>query len=466
MKKNILYIMLFCLSFTTNAQTIGNKDNPYWTELITEQPEGYVVDENGDVEVSSAEGLAWLISVVNGLNGCQADDFEGRKVVMVNDIDLSEGEWVPIGDVYTDSTLVFKGLFYGNGHTIKNLFIHDKTFSKHYLGLFGYLSHAEVHDVFLDKGRVFSGSYCGGIAGWSDNGSLVDNCVVNLKAGADFYLGGIVGRNRNSTIRNCCYIFDNFGAWDLYSGGIAGRNEADGQDAVIENCYYNSTIEASLNTEYNGGIVGLNDVNGNGGVALVKNCYAELKGAYRIGGGIVGRNLGGEVSNCYYRDDYYGYDVPVIGSGEANYSDCSIFTYQDNIGTVLENPVSIGGNLTDRLVDALNLWRSIQNPTVSYNEWCEEEHLPFFCDQLNELKEEMVLINRTTLFPNPTNGIVCIEGTIASEVQVYNVLGQLVKTVQNKNEIDLSNLNDGVYTLQIKDENNVFINKKVLVGQQ
>ena len=78
----------------------------------------------------------------------------------------------------------------------------------------------------------------------------------------------------------------------------------------------------------------------------------------------------------------------------------------------------------------------------------------------------MVQYCGTTIFPNPTNGIVCIEGTTVSEVQVYNVLGQLVKTVQNTNEIDLSNLNQGVYTLQIKDENHTIMNKKVLVGQQ
>ena len=30
----------------------------YWTDIVTEQPEGYVVDENGDVHLHSAEALA------------------------------------------------------------------------------------------------------------------------------------------------------------------------------------------------------------------------------------------------------------------------------------------------------------------------------------------------------------------------------------------------------------------------
>ena len=189
MKKHILFILFFCLPFVTVAQDIGNRDNPYWTEIVTSQPEGYVVLENGDVEISSAEGLAWLISVVNGLNGCGADDFEGRKVDLLRDVDLSGADWIPIGDIFSDSTLVFKGQFDGKGHTIKNLYIKDLSWD--YLSLFGYLNHAEIHNIFLDQGLICGRSYCGGIAGRCDNGSLIDNCVVNLEVAGNCYTGGI-----------------------------------------------------------------------------------------------------------------------------------------------------------------------------------------------------------------------------------------------------------------------------------
>ena len=53
------------------------------------------------------------------------------------------------------------------------------------------------------------------------------------------------------------------------------------------------------------------------------------------------------------------------------------------------------------------------------------------------------------VFPNPTNGLVCIEGATVSEVQVYNAMGQLVKTVQNTNEIDMGHLPEGIYFLRI-----------------
>ena len=73
-------------------QGLTNRDLPeqYWVDIVTEQPEGYVVDENGDVHIYSAEALAWLSSVSNGLNGQQADDFEGRSIFLEDNIELAD----------------------------------------------------------------------------------------------------------------------------------------------------------------------------------------------------------------------------------------------------------------------------------------------------------------------------------------------------------------------------------------
>ena len=55
------------------------------------------------------------------------------------------------------------------------------------------------------------------------------------------------------------------------------------------------------------------------------------------------------------------------------------------------------------------------------------------------------------IYPNPAKDRVIVEGIEAAEVEVYNALGQLVKTVRGTNEIDLSGLVDGVYMLRIMD---------------
>jgi hypothetical protein len=68
--------------------------------------------------------------------------------------------------------------------------------------------------------------------------------------------------------------------------------------------------------------------------------------------------------------------------------------------------------------------------------------------------------NGLMLWPNPASQTVHIEGITAAEVQVYNALGQLVKTVQGTNEVDLSGLVEGVYLLRITDaEKKVYTNR-------
>ena len=58
---------------------------------------------------------------------------------------------------------------------------------------------------------------------------------------------------------------------------------------------------------------------------------------------------------------------------------------------------------------------------------------------------------QVSLCPNPAKGKVIIEGIQPAEVQVYNALGQLVKTVRGMNEIDIEGFAEGVYLLRITD---------------
>lgn len=68
-----------------------------------------------------------------------------------------------------------------------------------------------------------------------------------------------------------------------------------------------------------------------------------------------------------------------------------------------------------------------------------------------------------TLSPNPTSGFVRIEGTTVSEVRVYNALGQLVKTAQNTNEVNLRGLPQGMYLLRIMDEDGATATRKIVM---
>ena len=76
---------------------------------------------------------------------------------------------------------------------------------------------------------------------------------------------------------------------------------------------------------------------------------------------------------------------------------------------------------------------------------------------------EIASQEKITISPNPTIGIVHIEGETVAEVRVYNTLGQLVKTVKNTNEVDLKGLPKGIYTLRIACENGPDLSKKVVL---
>ena len=76
--------------------------------------------------------------------------------------------------------------------------------------------------------------------------------------------------------------------------------------------------------------------------------------------------------------------------------------------------------------------------------------------------EEAPKIDGITVSPNPTTGIVRIEGATVAEVQVYNALGQLLKTVRNSNEINLKGQPQGIYTLHVTNEDGNRVNRKVV----
>lgn len=67
-----------------------------------------------------------------------------------------------------------------------------------------------------------------------------------------------------------------------------------------------------------------------------------------------------------------------------------------------------------------------------------------------------------SLSPNPTTGLIHIEGAPVFEVRVYNAFGQLVKTVRGTNEIDLGGLAEGVYLLRIFDQEGNAFSKRVV----
>lgn len=71
---------------------------------------------------------------------------------------------------------------------------------------------------------------------------------------------------------------------------------------------------------------------------------------------------------------------------------------------------------------------------------------------------------RISIYPNPFSDQLTIETLIRTDVEIFNLQGQLVKQFSlegSNNTIDLSELVCGVYTLRIKNDNGIFVKKLV-----
>ena len=98
------------------------------------------------------------------------------------------------------------------------------------------------------------------------------------------------------------------------------------------------------------------------------------------------------------------------------------------------------------------------------NHLCELESywILHITDIYNDIEEIKIEETSVSLHPNPTNGFVHIEAEDVKEIQVFNQLGQCLKTAQDTNEVCLEGLPQGLYLLRVTlEDGNVFSDKVV-----
>lgn len=84
-------------------------------------------------------------------------------------------------------------------------------------------------------------------------------------------------------------------------------------------------------------------------------------------------------------------------------------------------------------------------------------------DNCNSIAKTKTLNSNVSVYPNPTNGMVNIK--LANEtkafVNISNSVGQLVKSeiINNSSSVDLSNFENGVYTISVIENNQVSVHK-------
>ncbi len=94
----------------------------------------------------------------------------------------------PVGD----ESNPFRGIFDGNGHVIRNLYINRV--GEDYVGLFGYVG-GEVRNLGLENVQVLGSNRVGGLVGYNYYGTVSQCYSAGSVLGSGSYVGGLVGYN-------------------------------------------------------------------------------------------------------------------------------------------------------------------------------------------------------------------------------------------------------------------------------
>ncbi len=283
------------------------------------------LNAEGYYEIDNAGQLFWFAQQVNVKGNREI------KGVLTADIDLENKPWTPIGSTGEENNN-FRGVFDGQGHTIKGLYVEG---SENGVGFFGEVRTGTIKN-FTIYGEVIVntevdyvggviGSICG-VNGETDlerNGAVIQNITsfvnVTAKAHGIGMIGGFVGyANHQSLIEQCAW-YGTFDAGeyrvDSGAGGFIGKIQENTSEVTIRNCGAYGTIKTnyaknSYNnnaTIYMGGFLSFSNTNAQ---TTLENCL--FAGRFERGENLTDQAFLGAfgtlrsvkaIKNCYYRGD-------------------------------------------------------------------------------------------------------------------------------------------------------------------
>ena len=291
---------VFVYKMKNDAEWKAGEEYTYTVSLAAAKDPGYTIEGDGSYTVTTADGLKNVAKLVNE---------EGKTDINITlDTDLTlTGEWTPIG---TESQ-PYTGTFDGNGKTITGLTV---TGSDRYTGLFGFIK-GTVKNVVLTEINITSGTFVGGVAGWSFGGNIENCSVSGSVSGSD--VGGVVGYQQVGSITGCSSSATVKGT--ERAGGVVGVTN--GGTTLLTACYAtgNVTVENDgTSNAWAGGIVGMN------GTGTLIACYAAGNVSGNIVGGAVGVNYA-NVTACYWSG------LPDNDNGGATKVDGTTVTWQNAV---------------------------------------------------------------------------------------------------------------------------------------
>ncbi len=215
-----------------------------------------------------------------------------KKYMLLNDINLENINFVPIGSINQP----FTGIIDGNGYSIINLKINQslnnditdvdfETFGRN-IGLFRYIEGGIINNINLDI-NIKAVETIGGFAGKAKNTKFTNATVSGKIVGINI-MGGFIGEGENVSFSKTASLVSVEGQGLI--GGFVGRS--------FETNFENSYSSANLKSKWDSaGFVGYLEK------GMFSNCYSVANGV----GSLFNHFTFGQ--NIEYKNSYYGAEV-------------------------------------------------------------------------------------------------------------------------------------------------------------
>ena len=444
-----LIILCLLLSFVGGSSVIQAADS--W-EYPPSKPTNPFAGGDGSkwnpYRIDNAQQLANFSYMVTK----EGENYEGKYFVLTNDITLNDNvlndsgtglrddvsnykEWTPIGDRSVWDYGIFKGIFDGQGHTIRGM-VCAKTNEREYTGLFETIEYATIKNINMEDCCIKDddakkSSNFGILCGEAWNTCTIINCTISksaiiIKSELDVCVGGILGSFKSIdplNISNCSFNgYISFRQDDYYKfwfagkciGGILGFNNEGKTELHFNNCSSSGDIDIYCSHDnekyyyYIGGLGG----NLHSEHAFFSNCVSSMNinidspnsgiGCCDVGGIVNYVDTKRSFSNCVYlgkiRVGYAGSpakmeELKVCGIGGSNYvNGCAFYgkmdihckaTHKIQIAGITIKHI-IGDNYKQNIVYSAGNVIDIDAPTTKIDQVCNEiedgkKHKDFYC---------------------------------------------------------------------------------------
>ncbi len=437
--------------------------------------------EGNPYQISSLENLYWITTTESSWNQhfIQTANINASETANWNDVDtdvtIHEG-WLPIDD--------FRGTYDGGNHTITGLTANRPDTDKQ--SFIGSASWGTIKNLGIIGGTMIGDSDVGGLAGVIYDTSVVENCYSTANVlGTYNNVGGLIGEVYGSTVTNC-YATGNVRGDHLVAGLVGYSNT----NSSIQNCYATGNIRSHSKA---GGFVGHNTD------SLIKNCYAtgnvtrDSSSTDLWYGGFAAYMYNGRIINCYSTGSvhYLGMDDPtdrgfigyvVTGSEHEMTSNYWDVTTSDQTSSFGEPGAYAAGKTTTEMKqqatflnwDFTNIWNITENGSYPFLRTVGVANHDI---SIPAMQSDIIL---HSAYPNPFNANsqtqieYVIKSNVKSDLIIYNVRGQIVKSYHNlQNGMHTINWNSndennipcaaGVYFYQLKNQTNSVTKKLVLI---